>query len=148
MRRILGTRAAALTLASAALLGGLVAAPDASATDWGGCRAWEPVAAGVTLSPCAYPTIDGRLNGWTYVSDPAGLNIDVCAQVLRVNPDGSTTEVADLHCAGWNKQPWAFQPGYLSIAPGKYVVQAGFWATINGHYGYQGFVQSPRVDIP
>lgn len=124
-------------------------APNASADPTGGgCRpSGYPVAAGVSLRPCDYGAIDNTIYGNVYVTDPTGLNIDVCAQLLQVNVDGSTTQVGDFGCAGWtNTHLQTFYTKSISVTPGvEYVLQTGFWATINGHYGYQGDVQGPRA---
>lgn len=77
---------------------------------------------------------------------------DPCAQLMRVNSNGSLTMVHNYGCGGWQPLGWtewdtfytdSFQPGR-----GTYVVQAGFWAQPPGlPYGYYGNVQSPRVTV-
>lgn len=149
MRGKINTGAATLAVAGAAVLCVLGVAPTASAAyGGGGCRGTAaPVAAGVSLQPCDYPGPTPEINGNVYVTDTTGLNIDVCAQLLQVNADGSTTQVHDFGCNGWaNTYNQTFYTGSVRVTPGvEYVLQTGFWATINGHYGYQGDIQGPRA---
>ena len=80
------TGAAALALTGATPLGALVAAPSASAaTSGGGCRGWAAEPGGVSLDPCGYGDGGNGVYGDIYISDPNGLWVDPCAQLLRVN---------------------------------------------------------------
>lgn len=150
MRGKFRTGAASLALAGATMLGLLASAPTASAepVSGGGCRYDSAtVAAGVALRPCTYGSIDNKISGTIYVTNPNNVNVYVCAQLLQVNPDNSTKQVGNFGCVrDWSSatNQTFYTPG-ISVGAGTYVVQTGFWATINGHYGYQGFVQGPRV---
>ena len=148
-RRSKARLAATAVMAGAVLAGGLVAATDASAaTSGGGCRSgWVGEAGGVSLLPCGYGDGVNGVYGVINISDPSGLAVDDCAQLLRVNSNGSTTQVADYGCLGWTTGNDTFNTGDRAVPSGTYVVQTGFWATVNGNYGYYGGVQSPRIYV-
>jgi hypothetical protein len=147
-------KAAAALLASATVLGGLAAAPSASADSGGGCRgAGNPVADGIYDNPCAYlDPITNDVYAHIQMGNTANeIPFDVCAQLLRVNADRSTTEVADYGCYGWVDRDIyysEFDTREISVSAGTYVVRSGFWATVNGVYAYYGDVESPRVYVP
>lgn len=129
----------------------------------GGCRDTVMEPGHVEMNSCAfaadndwystriYPAVMTITHLW-YPGDPD--QVDPCAQLLRVNGDGSLTQVHDFVCAGWvgpgqggaTQNNWdATDRAWSAPAGGTYVVQSGFWATVNGHYGYYGNVQSPRI---
>ncbi|MBC3840394.1 hypothetical protein GXW82_09690 [Streptacidiphilus sp. 4-A2] len=136
-------------IAGTVLAGGMVAATSASAaTGGGGCRnGWVGEAGGVDLLPCGYGDGGSGVYGVIHVSDPSGLAVDECAQLLRVNSNGSTTQVADYGCSGWVSGSFTWQTPDIGASSGTYVVQTGFWATVNGNYAYYGGAQSPRVSV-
>jgi hypothetical protein len=163
-------RAAALGAATLALAVGAtitVASPASADTTGGGCRGavdsdpnnshnpgvWatgEP--GGVSLMPCSSGDNGNPVGGIyasLYFDGPANLDIYPCAQLIKVG----TGQVADFGCigdwlpansdevpgGGWQNYPMGF---YQAKTSGEYVVQAGYWATINGVYGYYGGAQS------
>ncbi|WP_369185378.1 hypothetical protein [Streptomyces sp. Y1] len=107
----------------------------------------------VQIASCVYASIDGN-TGWdtllasTWVYNPSGVNIDVCFQALWVNPGRLHEPGLRLHLHRLEPRRRGVQGpqlGWVHPSAGTFVVQAGFWATINGHYGYYGAVQSPRI---
>ena len=143
-----------------ALLGGAIAAQTASAdVSTGGCRsldggnscAWAPEAGGVSLLPSVggygYSDIVGRAAS----NGPSNLTIAVCQQLMGVNTTtGATWRVADGGCdtpvpANFENGSETFFHDYGPQPFGTYVIQEGFWATINGHYAYYGGAQSARI---
>ncbi|MEV6671726.1 hypothetical protein [Streptomyces sp. NPDC051162] len=88
------------------------------------------------------------MNATVHISNPNAIGIFPCAQLLQVNGDGSTTQVGDYGCLGsWTSGAPDLVKGPIGVHQGTYVVQAGFWATINGHYGYYGAAQSQRITV-
>jgi hypothetical protein len=103
----------------------------------------------VFLKPCVRTDGGLAVAASTSVQNPGEVLVDNCAQVYRVNSDGGTTRVHDFGCAGWRSDAqfrwdtsWTF-PGH-----GTFVIEAGFWATIDGSYGYNGGARSGRITIP
>ncbi|MFF4579805.1 hypothetical protein [Streptomyces sp. NPDC001389] len=144
-------RALALAGMVVALMGGaLIAAPAAQANvSDGGCRTsgYAGTTPGVNILPCAYPGgwWPDSIQAYVQVQNPNRLNIDSCAQLLRVNSNGSTTQVSDFGCNGWTSATgfgWYSDslatPGY-----GTYVVQTGYWYAGQ----YWGGAQSARITI-
>ncbi|MFG2721658.1 hypothetical protein ACGFW5_25700 [Streptomyces sp. NPDC048416] len=112
----------------------------------GNCRADWAGPGQVALSACGYDNGDGGLVPSLGVYD-GQIGTDACAQLLRVNNDGSTTPVHDYGChgrepLGYYAASWsAYYPG-----GGTHVFPYGYWGTPpGGSYGYYGGVQSPRV---
>ncbi|WP_369386461.1 hypothetical protein AB5J72_01815 [Streptomyces sp. CG1] len=120
---------------------------------------------GVHLDSCAEDLWGGSGNGiYARVAvqvDPGGLGVYPCAQLWKLDGFGGMTEVHNNGCMGnWYGGPngtsyteWdtAGQNGmpydYVQPGGGAYVVRVGFWATINGHYGYYGDVESPVTSV-
>ncbi|WP_371616468.1 hypothetical protein [Streptomyces sp. NBC_00454] len=140
--------AAALTIAGTLLAGGVVSAQDASAnTGGGGCRTsgWASETLGISERPCAYGDGGYGVYGQHGYRNPNGVNILPCAQLLRVNSNGSTTQVADYGCGSWTTSTnFTFNTGAIGTQDGTYVVQAGYWVA-NG--GYVTGAQSARVTV-
>ncbi|SEL85759.1 hypothetical protein [Streptacidiphilus jiangxiensis] len=165
MLKLRNTRRVATTVAAAilAVTGAVVTASPASAdTTGGGCRgggnndnaewptgAWAQEPAGVYLLPCLNDDGSGYVRpAWYFNGGSQG--IFPCAQLIKVG----VGQVHDFGCepgewvaasSGYNSnfgyQEWGngtiFRPG-----TGEYVLQEGFWSTINGQYGYYGNAQS------
>lgn len=55
----------------------------------------------------------------------------------------------DYKCMGWyypgQSGDWQSPANYFPATSGVYVVHVGYWATLNGKYGYYGNVESPTV---
>ncbi|MFF8431026.1 hypothetical protein ACF07Y_39015 [Streptomyces sp. NPDC016566] len=157
-----------VTLAASMLLAGAIVGPGATSasasTRGGGCRStdagWAHVPGGFLLNPCLYG--DGYESVWgaLQAENPNRVNADYCAQLLRVDAQGSTTVERDYGCSGWTNtyltienapgeelSNWHYKGNTDGAGPGIYVLQIGFWATINGNYAYYGNAQSPRVYI-
>ncbi|MER6298934.1 hypothetical protein ABT247_05080 [Kitasatospora sp. NPDC001539] len=121
--------------------------------DGGHTCAWAPEAGSVSLLPSVGGYGYNDLVGTVQANGPSNLNILVCQQLLGVNPStGATWQVADGGCDTW--APASFENGseafFHDYGPqnyGTYVVQEGFWATIDGHYGYYGGAQSGRIVV-
>ncbi|MGQ4432631.1 hypothetical protein [Streptomyces sp. SAS_260] len=162
-------RRIALALTAPLLLAGtLVAAgaPPASAADYGGgCRSanagWASAPGGVLLNPCLYVDQHSFVTGQLQAENLNGLNVDYCAQLLRVLGDGSTKWEENFGCQSkWNSTRvvsytapgttfnlWADKGNSTFPGPGVYVLQVGYWATVNGNYAYYGNAQSPRIYV-
>ena len=130
------------------LVGGVLSAPSAQAAiGGGGCRlkGWAGSVPGVLLLPCSMVGAEGTIMGQINVQNPNGLFIDSCAQLLRVNNDGSTSLDTDYGCHLYadNKFTWFTDGVYPTPYYGTYVVQTGFW--YNGNY--YGGAQSARITI-
>ncbi|MBX7553549.1 hypothetical protein [Streptomyces sp. NPDC004232] len=143
---MISTAAAATAVVFA---GGLIGAPSAQAAmSSGGCRltGWAGTNPGVSLYPCDFQGAEGSIGLDVKISNPNGLNIDPCAQLLLVNANGSTSWSSDLGCHGWTTstfEQWidsAYPAGY---ANGTYVMQVGYW--YNG--SYYGNAQSARIQL-
>ena len=160
-------RAIAMTAAALALAGGAtvtIASPASADTTDGGCRGaadsdpnnhnnpgvWAQEPGGVLLMPCSsgdHTNPNGGIYASLYFDGPANLSVYPCAQLIKIG----TGQVADFTCIGdWlpansDETYGGWQPypmGFYEATPGEYVVQAGYWATINGVYGYYGGAQS------
>nr|BFD80690.1 hypothetical protein StreXyl84_00910 [Streptomyces sp. Xyl84] len=153
-------------VACLAFAGVTLGTTTASAEVWGGgCRAYVMEPGDVEMDSCAYaadtsnswnstriyPAVSTIEHQWN-PGDPD--QVDPCAQLMRVNPDGSLTQIHDFVCGGWvgpgqggpSQNEWSgTDRAWSAPAGGTYVVQSGYWATVNGHYGYYGNVQSPRI---
>lgn len=72
-----------------------------------------------------------------------------CMQLLKVNPDGTTSQAHDYGCLRYWTTAYSEDVVFGYHAPGKgvYVAQAGYWATANGVYGYYGAVQSAAIVV-
>ncbi len=154
--RSIAATAAAVGVLFTVGLGTSSAAQAATSPGGTNCRGWADVAGGVYLSPCTNASVDGN-TGWddigasSWVYNPNHLDIDVCFQALLVNANGSTTQKYDYGCEGWTSTTTSngtyMTPtlGWVDPPAGTYVIASGFWATINGVYGYYGDVQSPQI---
>ena len=141
--------AATVGIAGALAAGALITAPGAQANvGGGGCRTtgWAGTTPGVLLLPCSQEGwLADSIQAYIQVQNPNRLNIDSCAQLLRVNSNGSTTQVGDYKCNGWVSATgfgWfsgtCFFPG-----AGTYVVQTGYWY----NNSYYGGAQSARITV-
>ncbi|MBF9072820.1 hypothetical protein [Streptacidiphilus fuscans] len=145
LSHIARTTAVAALAAGSLAIGTGAAQADPPGTS-GNCRADWTGPGQVTMSACGYSNADGGLVPSLGVYD-GQIGTDACAQLLRVNSNGSTTEVHDYGCNGWAPLGYyavnwnAYYPG-----DGTYVFQYGYWGTPpGGSYGYWGNVQSPRI---
>lgn len=150
--------AAILAATSAAVVGlGIATAGTASAatSNWG-CRAdqtgsYASVGGGVYLDSCIEDQDGGNGSGFyglIRLQENAGsLNVDPCAQLYKSDGSGNWNQVYDFGCMGWNSgQNWNFVGNNgqnVNYGGGAYMVKVGFWATINGNYGYYGDIESP-----
>ncbi|MFC9930943.1 hypothetical protein [Streptomyces sp. NPDC127190] len=146
--------ATAAAFTGALLAAGVVTGQAAQANvSSGSCRlsgyASEP--GGILLKPCSIGLVfegSDQIGGEIYVQNPNHMPIDVCAQVERVNANGTTSQAYNLECVGWSSSATqdVYAPNWWGDpSQGTYVVQAGYWATINGVYAYYGGAQSGRI---
>jgi len=163
MFRRIGLALSASMLLAGAIVG--IGATSASASSWGGgCRSdsagWAKEPGGLTLNPCLYVNSSSFIYGTLEARNPSRVNADYCAQLLRVLGDGSTKVETDFGCAGWTNSDgviysapgdsfnlWAPRGTLDHPGPGVYVLQIGYWATINNNYAYYGNAQSPRIYV-
>ena len=144
LRRVLSC----VAVSAVALAGLVVGAGSASASD-AYCRdtaANEPI--GVQIKPCLVvsgTTLSGWIGGGVA---PGGTEAFPCAQ-LWYEPFGTTswTKVFDFGCEGRWIEPGMGYNAYCNngsyvASPGNYIMHAGYWATLDGKYGYYGDVQS------
>lgn len=137
-----------------ALAGLVVGTGSASAMDAWVCRgdyASEP--GGVHIHPCL--VIDGtNVRAWIDTSvDAGGASAYPCAQLWTRNLGGGSPWVFmwDLGCEGKWIDPgngygtWGDRGALNLVNGGDYVLRTGYWATLNGQYGYYGDVESPVV---
>ncbi|WP_190187310.1 hypothetical protein [Streptomyces cirratus] len=133
------------------LAGGLATAESASAnTSPGGCRTtgWASEPGGVQLWPCSSGDGSVGINATVHIRNPNAIDIFPCAQLLQVNSNGTTTQVGDFGCIGaWTNGAPDLRKGPIGVHQGTYVVVSGFWATIDGHYGYYGGAQSATIKV-
>ncbi|MEU3317419.1 hypothetical protein ABZ743_32740 [Streptomyces sp. NPDC006662] len=130
--------------------GALIAAPQAQANvSSGGCRTagYAGTTPGVNILPCAYPGTwwANSIQAYVQVQNPNRLDVNSCAQLLRVNGDGSTTQVTNFGCNGPSSATgfgW-YSNSLATPGNGTYVVQTGYWYAGQ----YWGGAQSARITI-
>ncbi|SEM18646.1 hypothetical protein [Streptacidiphilus jiangxiensis] len=161
-------KAAAMLAATSAAVVGLsvaTAGTASAAVGGGGCRTtgYAPEPGDMMIDPCVYgplatwsdnrvyPVVTTYQNGFNS-GDPTA--VLPCAQLLSTDGHGHTTGmVHDFGCApqwestGDTEWDASQQGNYFSAQPGTYVVASGFWATINGHYGYYGGAESAVITV-
>ena len=116
---MISTAAAATAVVFA---GGLIGAPSAQAAmSSGGSRltGWAGTNPGVSLYLCDFQGAEGSIGLDVKISNPNGLNIDPCAQLLLVNANGSISSglsrVDDI--VEWERQS-AFCAGTMRLVQG------------------------------
>ncbi|MCC5474580.1 hypothetical protein [Streptomyces barringtoniae] len=150
-------------------LGGVVAGTSnvsAATSNWG-CRSertgsFADAGHGIHLDSCIedqwgnngsgfYARIAVTLDPGSGSAHPA---VFPCAQLWKSDGFGGWSYVHDYGCMGtWygpgtNDAIWISDGGQnYNPGSGAYVVRVGFWATINGHYGYYGDVESPVASV-
>jgi hypothetical protein len=162
MFRRVGVALAGSMLVTGAMAG--VGATSASANDYGGgCRSdtagWAKEPGGLTLNSCLYVNSASLMFGSLEAENPNRVNVDYCGQILRVLAQGTEVEM-NLGCTGWTNSDGvnyqapsdSFDLAYhhgteVSFGPGVYVLQVGYWATIDNNYAYFGNAQSPRTYV-
>jgi hypothetical protein len=132
-------------------LGGVAVSAGSASADPLLCRgaATEPV--GVHLDSCIGGNASGLYAQISVSVDPGGTAAYPCAQLWRVNGDGTESFVHDYQCPGHWYYPgqgtvWT-SAAYLPPSGSTYVVRVGYWATLDGQYGYYGDVESPTVYV-
>lgn len=142
----------------ALVLGGIAVIPGSAsagtATEMLFCRpspASEP--GGVQVTACMGISNDSVSAVMRVSVDLGGVSAYPCAQLWQANWDGTESFVYDFGCLGVWVGPRGYAGGSgsrgdlalsaLPTSPGEYVVRVGYWATINGQYGYYGDVESP-----
>jgi uncharacterized membrane protein len=158
-KRAIAIIAASITLAATCAI---ASAPIASAAQLdGGCRgggnndnnewptgSWASEPGGVVLLPCLDDDGSGYVRPFWYFNG-GNLGIFPCAQLIKIG----TGQVKDFGCEpGWVAASSGYNPnsGYQAWGngviyrpgSGEFVLQEGFWATINGVYSYYGAAQS------
>ncbi|MFF7755057.1 hypothetical protein ACFZCP_38920 [Streptomyces sp. NPDC007971] len=162
MRKTLGRQgvkraAATLTIVGTLLATGVTVAQSASAnTGGGGCRdkGYAGETYGITELPCSRGDGSRGVYGETNYRNPNKVSIFPCAQLLKVNSDHTTTQVADFGCLGkWltsNKDDGSiqFNTSTIGVSNGTYVVQAGYWEyDPNGNLVYILGAQGTPVQV-
>ncbi|MFD7608661.1 hypothetical protein ACFXMT_29495 [Streptomyces mirabilis] len=165
------SRIARAAMVGTLALGGIVAGTSnasAATSNWG-CRsehtqdgsfAYEGY--GIHLDSCIEDQLGNNGRGF-YAriavtldpgSGPDHPAVFPCAQLWKSDGRGGWSYVHDYHCMGWygpgtNDAIWISDDGqnYNPDTGGAYVVRVGFWATINGKYGYYGDVESPVASV-
>ncbi|MCC9307194.1 hypothetical protein LN042_08780 [Kitasatospora sp. RB6PN24] len=158
-------RAVAVATATLALAvsGAVAASPASATTTGGGCRgggnnddaehptgSWAKEPAGVLLLPCVNDDGNGYIRPAIYFNG-GSQSIFPCFQLIKVGYG----QVHDFGCepgewvpasSGYNPNTGDYQEWgngvIVAPGPGEFVVQEGFWSTINGVYGYYGNAQS------
>ncbi len=133
-------------------LGGLAVNAGSASADTPYCRASVTEPVGVHLDSCVGTDGYGLYAHIDVSVDSGGTPAYPCAQLWRVNGDGTESFVHDYQCMGYWYYPgqggsWS-SGSYLPPSGSTYVVRVGYWATLNGHYGYYGDVESPTVYVP
>ena len=148
--------AAALAVAGTLLVGGVVTAQNASANTTAGkqCRLGGPASEtyGISDDPCATGDGSRGVEDSATFTNPGNVSIKVCAQLLAVNSNGSTTQVGDYGCnAAYSTARTITLKTTLHTdigipePGGTFVVQAGYWE--NGGTTYVTGAQSGRVQV-
>ncbi|MBY8881694.1 hypothetical protein [Actinacidiphila acidipaludis] len=162
--RTLSSLTLAASLLGTCAISGVGATNASASTRGGGCRSsnagWANEPGGLQLNPCLYGDGYESVYGLLEAENPNRVNADYCAQLLRVDAHGSTSLEQDYGCSGWTTSDgisesapgdelsnWQHKGNTDGAGPGIFVLQIGFWATINGNYAYYGNAQSPRVYI-
>jgi len=148
---------ASLAVLGTLLAAGVTVAQSASAnTGGGGCRdkGYAGETYGISELPCSWGDGGHGVFGKTNYRNPNNVSVYPCAQLLRVNSDGSTTQVADFGCLGkWlssNQSDGSiqFNTGTIGVSNGTYVVQAGYWEyDPNGNLVYIVGAQGSKVQV-
>ncbi|MEU6173322.1 hypothetical protein ABZ832_15515 [Streptantibioticus parmotrematis] len=162
MEKILGPSgakraAAALVIFGTLLATGATMAPSASAnTSDGGCRdkGYAGETYGISELPCSVGDHGTGVAGKINYKNPNHVNIFPCAQLLQVNADNTTTQVANFGCLGiWlssNQDDGSiqFNTKDIGVHNGTYIVQAGYWEyDPSGNLVYILGAQGSRVQV-
>ncbi|AGS66895.1 hypothetical protein [Streptomyces collinus] len=162
MRKTLGRQgvkraAATLTIVGTLLTTGVTVAQSASAnTGGGGCRdkGYADETYGIAELPCRWGDGSRGIYGEINYKNPNNISIFPCAQLLKVNSDHTTTQVANFDCLGkWLTSNRAdgsiqFNTKTIGVSNGTYVVQAGYWEyDPNGNLVYIVGAQGRQVQV-